>query len=364
MGPVTAGADDGGVTCRVPNRTTSRLALLVALGVAAFFCGAAPALADNGPHVAGAGVLADSCAGCHRVHTAKSAELTLDPQPKLCYTCHGKDGTGADTDVEDGVGRGGVSGALRGGGFAYALIDAANVTVNNDDHLGRNTGGIVGVLDEANPQAVTSSHSVDGSDATAWGNGVANATASAGNTVQLRCGSCHDPHGNGNYRILRPIPLQSGADSTPIAVPETPGAAKVYTTTNYWAAWDDKEPNFIKNVSMWCSTCHTRYLADSQGGGTNSNDAVFAYRHWSDATQFGRPNCIQCHVAHGSNAKVAQPAPTPHPTAPDARISGTVAHPDERTGLQLEAPALPVGDSRLLRIQDRGTCGMCHSQRL
>ena len=65
-------------------------ACLIALGL-----GAVPAVADNGPHVKGAGVLADGCADCHRVHTAKTDMMTRDTQPQLCYTCHGASGTGA-----------------------------------------------------------------------------------------------------------------------------------------------------------------------------------------------------------------------------------------------------------------------------
>jgi cytochrome c553 len=41
---------------------------------------------------------------------------------------------------------------------------------------------------------------------TAWGNGAFSSTANAGPDVTLSCVSCHNPHGNGLYRILRPLP--------------------------------------------------------------------------------------------------------------------------------------------------------------
>jgi hypothetical protein len=58
----------------------------------------------------------------------------------------------------------------------------------------------VGVLGAE--QASTSAHDV-GVAGTAWGGGAA---GTDGTTITLECGSCHDPHGNGNYRILRAIP--------------------------------------------------------------------------------------------------------------------------------------------------------------
>ena len=58
--------------------------------------------------------------------------------------------------------------------------------------------------------AFTSRHTYDGSTGTAWGNGAIELWSRVP-TISLSCASCHDPHGNGNYRILRPIPTESGA---------------------------------------------------------------------------------------------------------------------------------------------------------
>jgi predicted CXXCH cytochrome family protein len=319
-----------------------RLALLAVCSVVALVFGAVPASADNGPHVAGAGALADGCAGCHRVHTAKTDMLTKETQPQLCYTCHDNTGTGATTDVVDGVSRGATPGALRGGGFEYALIDSGNA----DD-----TVPALDVSTAGSPATkTTSSHSVDGTDGVAWGNGPISATANAGSTIQLRCGSCHDPHGNGNYRILRPMPTQSGALDPGVAIPETPNTTKDYTTSNYWNAADGNEPKFIANVAAWCSTCHTRYLVNSDGPVEPSADAIFQLRHFSNARGAGGPSCIKCHVSHGSNASMGAASNTvPFPT-------GDVAHPDATNGNL----AMVGNSSRLLRVDNRGTCQMCH----
>lgn len=338
-----------------------KLVYLVAITLGLLGFGAAPAWADNGPHYPSSGNTAvDRCAGCHRAHTAQATYLLRDTQPALCYTCHGAGAGGASTDVFDGVGyagfeRGGTTGqALRGGGFGYALIGSGNATrVTTTNGTTTTTTKTVPVLTTG--AAATSSHSVDGSMVTAWGNGAISSTASAGTAISLRCGSCHDPHGNGNYRILRPIPNESGA-TTGVTIADSP--TKAYTTSNYWSTDDPNSPavdvnyvshgvpatatttEFIANISAWCTQCHTRYLAESGSYKTSSGDAMYTYRHRSNQNyKEGGANCITCHVAHGSNASMG------------GTESGKVTNPDGSG---------PAGSSKLLRVDNRGTCNMCH----
>jgi len=391
--------------------------LVLGFGSALIFTmgGVGSAQADNGPHRSSAalasstgnpvGALATTgrCASCHRAHTSKAEYLLKQAQPQLCYSCH--DGTAAGTNVIDGS-----SGAkaLRGGGFANARIgsDAATKDMGALDPL----TGRIATLNQTVPAlvagvATTSRHEIDGVTAgTAWGNGTD--ASGIGKSLTLECGSCHDPHGNKNYRILRPIPVDSGmvlqqikaavayaaavpavyaADGTTIItaakaevlaapavmLPATgvkiPDAgAKVYTTANYWLSGDLNVPvdvtaaltgtkkatdgaadGYINNIANWCTTCHTRYLADTGSyktplaGTTAGVDANYTYRHRSNANyKAGAANCITCHVSHGSNATVV---------APDAG--------DFNPG----DTAVATGDSRLLRVSNRGTCSMCHN---
>ena len=88
--------------------------------------GATTALAYDSPHEGTFTATTDSCAGCHRAHTAKAAKLLVEAsQYDLCVSCH--DGTGADTKVTTGVYLGTTQGnqdtGLRGGGFEQALMD-------------------------------------------------------------------------------------------------------------------------------------------------------------------------------------------------------------------------------------------------
>jgi len=315
-----------------------RLALLGLVCTASLLAGGVAARADNGPHVSGAGPVADTCASCHRIHTSTASRLLAEPQPALCYTCHGSAATGANTDVVDGVGysgagrSGGKAGALRGGGFEYALIGSGSASGQQSTYP--NPGGTVPVLGAA--ADVTSTHSANASEVTVWGNGPISGEVDYGKKIPLRCGSCHDPHGNGNYRTLRPIPSDSGAGAG-VMIPDA--SKKVYTTENYWQVEDTNAAGFIANISDWCSTCHTRYLSDSSF--TDSGDAVFSKRHRTNQTSQGSANCIQCHVAHGSNANAEQTS------------SGGVH--------SLDGVPAPAG-SYLLRIDKRGVCEMCHKE--
>jgi len=410
--------------------------LLLGAGSALMFSmgGVGPAAADNGPHVSTAGTAstqynigiatgAGRCATCHRAHTAKAALLLKEAQPALCYSCHGG-GAGANTDVQNGTsGSGGA--ALRGGGFEFALIGAGEA-VKTLGLLDTSTGRIAhsAVVPVGASEATTSSHQINGTaTGTMWGNGAISATpANPGKSlVTLECGSCHDPHGNGNYRILKPIP--SGSDNGimltpavvavaevshidpvtglkvidtaavkavkavngPVAVniPDAPSglvtdsvavraaaraASHIYTTDNYWDVRDTHvagvavagtttlTDGYIANASQWCSTCHTRYLAKAPDYETNSTDAIFAYRHTSGRVDSGgveRPNCIQCHVSHGSNAAMAGSAaavPFPGQVGSSTSVAGDLA-----------STQAGYGDSKLLRIDNRGVCVACHN---
>lgn len=300
--------------------------------------GAGPASADGGPHIFGQGMTTDACAGCHRAHTARKADLLKADGADLCYTCH--DGLGATTNVKGGALVGG--GALRSGGFEQAWINTQDPTWSRfDPTLGTEYGGgatseatlKIGVAAAAQP--VQSKHSVDGSSQMVWGNGSAGSPAAFAG-FKLECTSCHDPHGNGNYRILRPLPAaQGGAPDRAGAINIPDESPKVYTTTNYL----DNGPGAI---SGWCSQCHTRYFAPTESGKTPlAGESVFAYRHTTSAPW--APSCVKCHAAHGSNAvATGYAAAAPWPGA---------------TG----APTDPApGGSRLLKMDNRGICQKCH----
>lgn len=397
-----------------------RWTLLLAGAALWLFLAAIPALADGGPHVAannsGVSTLtADGCAGCHRAHTAQGPLLlAASDQEALCLSCHGATGTGATTDVESGVqyvpGTTGlrdstaVLGALRGGGFVDARIDAANpIRVAYASGTSVRQSAKVPVL--AAGQAVTSAHialvGAAGVSAThkAWGNG-ALGTAGSGPAVDLECATCHNPHGNGMYRILNPVPNPTATSGTFAAVAApgvsvTDAADPTNATRNYtviqlktpylllasdvvaggYAAtagdylhrklpWNgtsgtaNDAPNglpisFDAQMNAWCASCHTRYTTSTSadnnpsaidyatdalpGSGSFDTPTADAIYTYRHSTTSNKP-CTTCHVAHGSNAVM------------DGAYSSTFPYPDGST-----APS-----SRLLKAGNRGTCQLCH----
>ncbi len=308
-----------------------RIGWVVVLAVGLAFLLPGIAWADNGPH-GGYTPTTDACAGCHRAHTAAAPRLLIVSVPNLCLTCHGSAASGADTNVADGIylerdGNNEFEGVpnrgLKGGGFLNALMDT--------DWDGA-----------AVSTPVTSRHTYDGTPGTMWGNGAIG--SGPGKTgVALTCVSCHDPHGNASttggptYRLLRAIPVDSGAGSG-VDVPDEP--TKWYTVASAFDAYFGENYGALGAVlSNWCAQCHTRHAAPTGSGHTNSGDPIFAYRHMTTGASVG---CMNCHVAHGTSATVtgwAQGVPWPDGSAP--------------TGSER---------SSLLRVDNRGVCELCHGK--
>jgi predicted CXXCH cytochrome family protein len=354
--------------------------------------------ADNGPHVAtGADATPDKCAGCHRIHTGQNEYLNKDGGTieAFCYSCHGTGGPGSDLAVQEGTFYGGTTpGApyggktasttvgLRGGGFDAARINTTdpNITLPAPTPIGYQVS--IGVLPATQP--VKSKHVVDGTTTgTMWGNGAIGSGPGLANAT-LQCSSCHDPHGNGNYRILRDVPTGSGA-ATGFSIPDTyPKTPTSYTTSNYFnmyigfatpAANPAPGPatpaaglSILADTSKWCSLCHTRYLAvrnatvptpapggvDPDSSRVDSGDPIFAFRHtsagWGRSASTGNASwnnraCITCHASHGSNASMPGP------------YSSTVEWPDGST----INPSYDLERASMLKVDNRGICRRCHS---
>jgi predicted CXXCH cytochrome family protein len=378
------------------------------LMVAWLLMAAIPASADGGPHVkdvnSGVSTLtADSCAGCHRAHTAQGPMLLSAPDENaLCLTCHGTTGIGATTDVMTGAQyrapltvdatnarSGPLLGALRSGGFDQARIDSANPARILQSVFAYRQWAKVGV---GAAQNVTSAHlnlpeNALSAPRAAWGNGALN--SGAGPIVSLGCASCHNPHGNGQYRILNPVPKVTTGTISAVATPGVTvtdaalppaGDARNYTVIqvkgpsyqlnasqvaypatsgDYWhvrVPWNspsaaDDAPNglpvtFNTQITAWCTACHSRYY--STAAYAPSGDDLYVYRHQTVANQA----CTTCHVAHGSNARMAGTFSAAQPFPDGTPKTYTIPTATDPVGL--------TGDSRLLKVDNRGTCQLCH----
>jgi len=128
----------------------------------------------------------------------------------------------------------------------------------------------------------------------------------------LTCTTCHDPHGNDNYRNLRPDPTKTGL--APITILTVQGnhangsnPTQVYVPANVI---------YKSGVSKWCEQCHgapTHHSIDKPLWGS----AIADYTSWTSVTLPRVPVlspsdnavpsaddqvvCISCHKAHGSD---------------------------------------------------------------
>lgn len=276
------------------------------------------ALADNGPH-GGFAANTDACAGCHRIHSASvgSNELLVATDPEaLCLSCHDNAGTGAYTDVTDGVYKAGGSEGVAGGSlFAGGFENALMATAWSGAWPANNAPAAVS-------RAVTSTHGV-GDPGTVWGSGANN---SVNDTLTLECTSCHDPHGTAgwdlsttpdtrvaSYRLLRWQPSGSNGFTAPATSVNWSGGA-FPTNDSAQSGWLVPD-NYSTNGGEW-------YTIGSQSLNGNNPFAVGDYNNGnadntyqplngSSVTQSYVPAavnvayfCAQCHDRYFNNSRM------------------------------------------------------------
>ncbi len=300
-----------------------------------------PVSANGGPH-GGYNATTDACAGCHRAHTATGPKLLVASSTyALCITCHGAAGSGANTNVEDGIYLSSRDDSLFNGD-----VGAAN-TPDNASLLG---GGFVNY----GGQPVTSTHDPTGSTAAAWGNGVARGSTANLADGNLTCASCHDPHGSNNYRIIKET--INGVAVTVSQVDE--GAAKDYDTEQ-WPA----------NVSNVCKACHTSYHVTRAGSGhDNTDNGTGNADYGADISTYAHR--IDMPFTYGSNQNPETTGFNGY-TLPLADSAGgqylvvcQTCHLPHGTSAQMTNAALDpnTNDSALLRLDNRGVCEVCHQK--
>jgi predicted CXXCH cytochrome family protein len=129
----------------------------------------------------------------------------------------------------------------------------------------------------------------------------------------LICTTCHDPHGNQNYRNLRTDPSKTNQPPANVTVvqqypPNGVNPSQVYVPSNII---------YKSGMSQWCGTCHGAPHPDHLGDKTIWGAANASYTAWTSVTLPRVPvlsptdnaipshddavQCLSCHKAHGSN---------------------------------------------------------------
>ncbi len=293
----------------------------------------------------------DICPVCHEhnpIGETWQSHETMEFQ--FCTTCHGISAAGADTDVVSGVydNPSGLNGT-----FGAAL----------------NSGG----FEQLNGNAVTSTHSSDGTTYPIFG-------SSTGNSVALSCTSCHDPDGSSNYRILKDTVngknvanyVSSNETGFDDSLSEDPNVNDNYDP-NYTQPAYKTPADSARGIAGWCASCHDNYKSDTfeidakgkkhlyyigtdgkkhyhhainvpignNPTGNTSTDLPLAKN--SAATADDDPGnyvmCLTCHRAHGTDSTMTDKAKVE--PAQSSASSGP-------------------GQSTLLRMNNRGVCQNCH----
>lgn len=309
-----------------------KLLIALVLGLLLVAALATVASADNGPH-GGFSASTDACASCHRVHSAQygsNALLKAADVEALCLSCH--DGTGAGTNVVDGVyaagSEGTVGSSLFAGGFTNALMATTwSGKVTADPAF------------NAVSKPTTSHHAL-GTQATIWGSG-ANNTPNGG--MMLECTSCHTPHGNGgfvnaplvvggpvgtvcnpalvatqpctvaaaSYRLLRWQPTGSNGFTAPATSVNWSGGAfpsnAAVGGTTGWTVPD----NFATNGTEWYTIGTTGAFAAGDYNAANANNAYNIKNAAATEVNTYIPAgvnvaffCAQCHDRYFNNSRL------------------------------------------------------------
>ena len=313
------------------------------------------------------------CAGCHTMHNSQDGQLVdpnspngnpwllVDSDPSdVCLSCHAM-GLGA-VFWNDPLA---PPREIGGGNFTFLLED--NI---NDGHGGA-TNPILG--ESAGHSIVAPSMGV-GADSILL-------TAPGGTFPGslMSCTSCHDPHGNADFRLLYGVgPVQGGNYTFTAPAPTAAGLSIFFGAPENNA----NHTAYQSGMSAWCGNCHGAFHnnntqlihksgtalggaysqiynlyngTDDPTGGVNATaylaavpfeDAANTTSSTAGPSASSQVSCISCHRAHATSA----------PDAGRWEFAVTLLHEDG-----LESGSYPIPDP-YASVNQRSLCNKCHNK--
>jgi len=279
------------------------------------------------------------CNGCHTMHNSEDGTL-VDPDSPNGNAWLLKDATPSDVCLScHATSRGAVFGTdplapprqIGGGNFVFLLEDNLNDGHGGGDTLADGSWADPIPGDAAGHNLVAPSRGV-GADGT-----LSSAPGGTFPASQLGCSSCHDPHGNTNFRLLYGAgqSVQDGLYTFTNAAPTAVGGPSLFSGAGESNALHTA---YQGGMSGWCGNCHGDFHNNStklvhksgtalggtiataynlyngtsdQTGGSQAT-AYLAEVPFEDAantpTSTAGPTatstimCLSCHRAHASSA--------------------------------------------------------------
>ena len=189
---------------------------------------------------------AASCEACHIMHDATPGQilmngsdplLTFGTASDVCLACHGgPNGVLADNPTLPGPERG-------AGNYVFLLEDNLNDAADGQTNVIE--GHAAGHSIISQEYGLTADPRWSAAPGGSYPSG------------QLGCTSCHDPHGNTNFRMLYGAgEIQGGAATF---VYDAPQAVGLDITDPLQTESPAAHTAYLAGVSNWCSNCHGRY---------------------------------------------------------------------------------------------------------
>ncbi|AVX31288.1 cytochrome c3 family protein [Carboxydocella sp. JDF658] len=249
-----------------------------------------------------------ACASCHVTHAAEGPKLlTQKTGTRTCLVCH--DGTQSKYNVLNGTVTlpGSVLAPTSSGPFG-TLPPASNTTAEVYAAVYYDYNGSAAIT-----AVPTSVHNVGTPHGEAPGEMIYDSFFMA---RQLDCTSCHNPHDNGNYRLLKSLVGSSSGEQTNAII----GYAVTDTGTN------QEIPKYVSGTVYFCGTCHSDFnqkagsghrlakFTEQTGYDLNANSIDFvmhavnipnSYNGLTPRGNYPYENgnlvvCLTCHRAHGT----------------------------------------------------------------